>query len=137
MRSLHKEVDSLFDRFFEGEPSWWGRPFETGVVPPVESYVKDGTLFVRVDLPGIEAKDVELSFEGDHLLIKGERKFEREEKGEHGYREVRYGRFERTIPLPEGVDPDTLKASYKDGVLEVTMSAPKGPETKKVPIDVH
>jgi HSP20 family protein len=135
MRSLHKDIDDLFGRFFDGEPNWWGRA--AGVVPAVESYVKDGKLFVRVDLPGIEPKDVELSFEGDHLVIKGERKFEREEKGEQAYREVRYGSFERTIGLPDGIDPSTVKATYKDGVLEVTMGAPKGPKVKKVPIDVH
>jgi HSP20 family protein len=135
MRGFHREIDDLFGRFFD-EPAWWGRG-EAGVVPAVESYVKDGKVFVRVDLPGIDPKEVELSFERDCLLIKGERKLEREEKGEHGYREVRYGSFERTVGLPEGIDPGTVKATYKDGVLEVTMDAPKGPEVKKVPIDVH
>jgi HSP20 family protein len=137
LTTLHKEIDDLFRGFFDEEPAWWGRPFETGMIPAVESFVEDGTLFVRADLPGIDPKDVELSIEGDHLTIKGERKLEREKKGEHGYREVRYGRFERTIEVPDGVDPDTVKATYKDGVLEITMKTPKGLEPKKVPIAIH
>lgn len=136
LTTLHKEIDDLFGHFFGEEPGWW-RPFEAGMLPAVESFVKDGTMFVRMDLPGIDPKDVELSIEGDHLTVKGERKFEREKKGDLGYREVSYGRFERTVGVPAGVNPDTVKATYKDGVLEVTMKAPKGLETKKVPIAVH
>ena len=134
--TFHREIDQLFDRFF-GDEGWWGKPLEGVALPAVESFVRDGNIVVRADLPGIEPKDVELSVEGDHLTIKGERKVEHEEKGEHLYREVSYGRFERVLPLPAGVDPETVKATYKDGVLEVTMKAPKGLEPKKVPITVH
>ena len=58
-------------------------------------------------------------------------------KGEPHYREVSYGRFERTVALPEGVDADSVKATYHDGVLEITMNAPKTMVPKKVPITVH
>ena len=93
---------------------------------------------MRADLPGIDPKNVELAVEGHRLAIRGERrsKEEREEK-DYVYREVGYGRFERYVDLPEGVDPEGIKATYHDGVLEVTMKAPKEMVAKKVPITVH
>jgi HSP20 family protein len=135
---LHRELDALFARFFgEGErrETW---PWDTGLLPAVESFVRGDELVVRADLPGIDPKHVELAVEGDRLTIKGERKMVDEGKrGDEFYREVSYGRFERTIALPTGVDADSVKAAYHDGVLEVTMKAPKGTATKKVPITVH
>lgn len=110
----------------------------TSLVPSVESFVRDGQLVVRADLPGIDPKDVEVSLEGSRLTLKGERKSMHEEtKAEMVHREVSYGRFERSIRLPAGVDPESINASYKDGVLEVTMKAPAGLTSKKVPITVH
>ena len=134
---LHTEFDDLFARFF-GEEPWGVRPWETGLLPAVESFVRGDELVVRADLPGIDPKNVELAVEGDRLTIKGERKMVDEGKrGNEFYREVSYGRFERTITLPTGVDAESIKAAYHDGVLEVTMKAPKGMATKKVPITVH
>ena len=134
---LHREIDDLFAHFFGEEEGWWTRPWETGV-PAVESFVRGDELVVRADLPGIDPKLVELAVEGDRLTIRGERKVMDEGKrGEAFYREVSYGRFERTMALPAGVDADSVKATYHDGVLEVTMKAPKGVAAKKVPITVH
>lgn len=137
--TLHSEIDDLFARFFgEGERSWMMHPWETGLMPAVESFVRGDELVVRADLPGIDPKHVELAVEGDRLTIKGERKVMDEGKrGDEFYREVSYGRFERTIALPAGVDAESVKASYHDGVLEVTMKVPKEMATKRVPITVH
>ena len=135
LSSLHDDIDRFFSRFLGEdvrEPSTRG----PNLVPAVDSFVKNGDLVVRADLPGIEPKDVELSVEDDRLLIKGERNTVHEEK-DGGYREVSYGRFERSVRLPRGVDPESIKASYKDGVLEVTVKLPKELEPKKVPISVH
>ena len=138
MLPLHREIDDLFARFFGEEGPWVVRPWETGMLPAVESFVRGDELVVRADLPGIDPKHVELAVEGDRLTIKGERKVMDEGKrGDEFYREVSYGRFERTIALPTGVDADSVKATYHDGVLEVTMKAPKGVAAKKVPITVH
>ena len=138
LSTLHRDIDDLFARFFGEEEHWWMRPFETGTVPAIESYLRGDELVVRADLPGIDPKEVELAVEGDRLTIKGERKKVEEKKRENEfYREVSYGRFERTVALPPGVDPDTVKAAYHDGVLEITMKAPKGFVSKKVPITVH
>ncbi len=133
LTSLHTEFDDLVARFFgEREPMW---PIAS---PAIESFVRGDELVIRADLPGIDPKDVELAIEGHHLVMRGERraKEERKEK-DFFFREVGYGRFERMIGLPEGIDADTIKATYHDGVLEVAMKMPKGVEAKKVPITVH
>jgi len=137
LTTLHKDFDDLLGRFFgdeEGMPTRW--PEMT--LPKIESFRRDDELVVRADLPGVDPKKVELAIERDHLVIRGEReaKEERKEKDYH-YREVSYGRFERVIELPAGVDAESVKATYHDGVLEVTMKAPKDAAPKKVPITVH
>ncbi len=138
LSTLHHEIDDLFERFF-GEPErWFAHPWETHLFPIVESFIRGEELVVRADLPGIDPKHVELAVERDRLTIKGERKLVDEGKrGEEFYREVSYGRFERIIALPAGVDADSVQATYHDGVLEITMKAPKGIAAKKVPITVH
>ena len=138
LSTLHHEIDDLFARFFGDEDWRWMRPTETGFAPAVESFLRGEELVVRADLPGIDPKGVELAVEGDRLTIKGERRMVDEGKRTDGfYREVSYGRFERTLRLPAGVDAESIKATYHDGVLEVTMKAPKGLTSKKVPITVH
>ena len=138
LSTLHRDIDDLFSRFFGEEEGWWTRPFEAGVAPAVESFLRGDELVVRADLPGIDPKNLELAVEGTRLTIKGERKkVEEEKRANEFYREVSYGRFERSVALPDGVDPDTVKAAYHDGVLEITMKAPKDFVAKKVPITVH
>lgn len=137
---LHRDVDDIFNRFFGTEeewlPAWRTTAFPT--MPTVESYVRDGELIVRADLPGIDPKEVEVAVEGHRLLLRGERKAKEERKEkDYFYREVAYGRFERAVELPEGIDTDSIKATYHDGVLEIKMKAPKEMVAKKVPITVH
>ena len=135
LRGFYGELDDVFERFLGTE---LGRraPNGTPFVPAIESFLRDDKLVVRADLPGIDPKQVDLQVEADRLTIRGERKATREDAN-RGYREVTYGRFERTVQLPSGIDPDTIKATYKDGVLEVTMDTPKSLVSKKVDIAVH
>jgi HSP20 family protein len=125
---LHRDIDSLFATVFGG-----GAP-ETASdwTPHVESWTKDDTVHVRVDLPGIDPKAVDVSVEDDVLTRRGERKSEHDDAA---YHEVRYGRFERRLRVPEGTDPAAIKATYANGVLEITIPVPK-PETRKLKIDV-
>lgn len=136
LSTFHKEVDDLFARFFGEEDRWLTRPLTVPVAPAVETFVRNGEFVVRADLPGIDPKNVELAVEGNRLTIKGERKEVSEDK-ERYYREVSFGRFERMLELPPGVDAESIKATYHEGVLEVTMKAPKELAHKKVPITVH
>jgi HSP20 family protein len=99
--------------------------------PAVEVLEKGDKLVVRAEVPGVSKDDVSIDVTDDVLTIQGERRQESEDRGEGFYRSERaYGRFLRTIPLPEGTDPDKAEARFKDGVLEVTLPAPKR-ETKR------
>lgn len=111
---------------------------EEEVMPAVESFVKNGNLVIRADVPGLEPKDIEISVLHDVLTIKGERKAEKEVK-EKDYvrREVSYGAFERRMSLPEGAAADKIQASFKNGVVEVSIPIPKGIEGKKIPLQVE
>lgn len=140
MRSLADEMDRLFDDFF----GWSGlsRRSQPGLTsslrgwgggqglwqPQVEVREKDGKLLVHADLPGLKKEDVHVEVHDNALILEGERRQEHEQKEEGFYRSERsYGRFYRAIPLPEGVNPDQAQASFKDGVLEVSIPVPERP----------
>ena len=125
---LHRDIDALFDGVFGSRdvaPA-------TDWTPRVDTFVKDDTLVVRADLPGVDPKEVDISLEGNVLTVSGERKAEHEDAD---YREVSYGRFERRIRVPNGTDAEKITAKYTNGVLEVTVPLPK-PATRKVPVEV-
>ncbi len=102
------------------------------------SFVQNGNLVVRADLPGIDPKEVEISVLGNVLTIKGERKQKKEVKAEdYIRREVFYGSFERRMTLPEGAATDKIKAQFKDGVVEITMPVAKEVGARKIPLEVE
>jgi HSP20 family protein len=124
--------ESRFPRFFEEFEE-----AEEEITPPIESYVKNGQLVVRADVPGLDPKDIEVSVVHDILSIKGERKSEKEVKKEdYLRRELCYGAFERRLTLPEGAATDKVKASFKNGVVEITIPLAKEVAAKKVPLEV-
>jgi HSP20 family protein len=122
---------SRFPRFFEGLE-------EEEIMPPIESYIRDGNLVIRADVPGLEPKDIEISVLHDVLTIKGERNAEKEVK-EKDYlrREVSYGAFERRMSLPPGTAADKIKATFKNGVIEVSIPVPKELEGKTIPLEAE
>lgn len=122
---------------------YFDRMFETAAAPApirVEEFVDDKTLVIRAEMPGVDPeKDVEVSISDGVLHISAERQEKEEHKDKNRYRsEFRYGSFTRNVPLPEGVKEEDIKASYKDGVLEVRTPMPEavtaGTEKKKLPI---
>ncbi len=105
--------------------------------PQVEAFRRGDNLVIRADIPGVEKDDVHVEIENDMLTISGERKEEHEENRGGYYRSERsYGQFYRAIPLPEGVNAEKCDASFKDGVLEVTLPAPRTEERKTKRIQV-
>lgn len=106
--------------------------------PQVELFQRGDRLVVRADLPGIRKEDVHVELENDVLTISGERREEQEENREGFYRtERRYGQFQRAIPLPEGVSGEQCEATYKDGVLEVTLPMPRQEERRGRKIEIR
>src|SRR3970282_2484793 len=99
--------------------------------PTIEVFEKDNGLVTKVDLPGLKKEDVKVEVTHSRLTISGERKREVEEKKKDVYRSEReYGSFYRAVPLPEGVKLEDVKATFSDGVLEVSIPLPAKPETK-------
>src|SRR5437762_3599151 len=134
--SLMRRFTEEMDRVFQGAG---GRREELALwSPAVEVTEHDGKLEVVADLPGIKESDVKVEVTDEGLVIQGERKREHEEKREGYYRSERsYGQFYRLIPLPEGIDPRNANASFNDGVLEITMPAPKREERKSRRLEIH
>jgi HSP20 family protein len=139
---LRSEVERLFDDFAVGP---WRSPFRRGVfdiepfrhgeiswnkVPAVDVAETAKGYEITAELPGIDEKDIEVKYADGTLTIKGEKKDEKEEKKENYYLSERsYGAFQRSFRVPEGVDPDKVEASFKNGVLTVTL--PKSVEAQK------
>jgi len=137
---MQREMNQLFSRFFgEGEQvgNRWQSP-SASYVPQIESTVRDNTLWVKADLPGIDPKDVEVTVEGNRLTLRGQRKAEHEgaEEG-YGHREVQYGSFVRSFTIPEGVQAEDIQAKYHNGVLELSIPLPAEVLPKKVNIAIE
>ena len=143
MKRFNEEMGNLFEDIGLGRG--WLAPV-TGATdlaqglwsPPVEMFERNNELVLRADLPGLTKDDVKVELSEDGITIEGERKDEQEEKREGYYRSERsYGKFYRRIPLPEGIDPRNANASFHDGVLEITMPAPKREERKSRRLEIH
>ena len=105
--------------------------------PQVETFRRGNNLVIRADIPGVDKDDVHVEIEHDVLTISGERREEHEENRDGYYRsECRYGQFYRAIQLPEGTNADHCEASFKDGVLELTLPAPRQEERRPKRIQI-
>jgi len=138
--ALHREVNRLFDDVFNGfgVPSLAGSSLAGSSLasrsfgwPSVEVVEADGGLRVSAELPGLDEKDVELLVEDGVLTLRGEKRAETTDK-ERGYSERSYGRFERSIALPFAVQEDKAEATFRNGVLTVTLPrAADAPERRR------
>jgi HSP20 family protein len=105
-------------------------------VPPVDVYEDENSIQVRLEVPGVEEKDIDIQLENNLLTVRGERKFEKEEKEENFHRiERRYGSFTRSFTLPTTVNSEGVQADYDKGVL--TIQLPKRAEAKPKQIKVN
>jgi HSP20 family protein len=141
MRRFRNEMDRLFEDFgfsnlarsLPGSdnlgPGLWS--------PQVEMYEREGKLVIRADLPGLNKDEVKVDLTDDAVAIEGERKREYEESKEGHYSSERtYGHFYRRIPLPKGIDVETANATFRNGVLEITMAAPEAKERKARKLEI-
>lgn len=132
MTELHREMERLFDQLSR----WTGMPMVhermVGTFSPsIDVQETDDEVRITAELPGLERKDVELSFEGNCLMLKGEKSEHKEHKeGMYFSRERYYGSFSRMIPIPCEVHADKIDATFKNGVLSVRM--PKTDEAKRL-----
>ena len=131
---LREEMDDLFARFFEDWPlarafrggRWW---------PAVDMVDEVDKLLIKAELPGLDKDDIDITVEGNTLIISGQKKEQAEEKGRDYYcAERRYGSFRRELPLPSGVDTDKIEASYRDGVLNLTLPKTERAKGKRIEI---
>src|SRR5689334_865597 len=114
------------------------RFFETGFVPEMEVFEKNNLLTVRLDAPGLKKEELTVHVAESLLTVAGERKHETEEEKNHWYRQERtYGQFCRTVPLPDGVNPIEVKATFAGGVLEVTVPLRVAAAAAPYKVEVH
>jgi HSP20 family protein len=137
-RSFRSEMDRLFDRFgfpslrrmFEMEPAWRPRSTFSFSAPPIDLSEEEKAYKITAELPGLDAKDVEVSVSDDRLVLKGEKRQEKEEKDKNYYFSERsYGSFERAFELPGSVDREKIAADFSKGVLTITL--PKTAQAQK------
>jgi len=134
LERMRREMDRLWDSFFEGRPSRKVEEVEEWS-PTLDVSETKNDLVVKAEIPGIDPKDIDISLANEMLTIKGEKKQEKEEKEENYHLiERSYGSFARTIRLPREVQSDKISASYKNGILKVTL--PKSEEAKKKEIKI-
>lgn len=128
-RGFRTQLDSLFE-------DWFGRSMGGTLAPRVDVSETPKEIVLKVELPGVDEKDIDVSLSGNQLTIKGEKKSEQEEKkegesaGDDGrvfHRVERsFGAFQRTMTVPFDVEPDKVAADFKDGVLTITLPKPEG-----------
>lgn len=136
--AFRQEMDRMFDDFFGG--GFGLTPFSGGgfmesfgdFSPRVDVTENEKEVRITAELPGLEEKDIDVSLNNDTLTIRGEKKAEKEDKGDNYYRMERsYGSFHRSIPLPTEVNSDQCDATFKNGVLQITLPKVHSKESAK------
>ena len=139
LAQLRRETDSLVERFFRDLWGWSESGFPAmGLLtaPRTDLADSENELTVRMEVPGVDPKDVDIKITNGVLTVRGEKKADKEEKNKnYHYVERQFGSFHRTVQLPSTVDPDKVDAAYKNGVLTITIT--KQPEAKPKRIKVR
>ena len=132
--ALQNRVNSLFRDFNDGESSLT----TTNFIPAVDIYEDEKRIVLKLEVPGIPEKDLDVTVENNTLVVKGERKFEKEEKEENFHRiERRYGSFSRAFTLPTTVETENIDAKYENGVLKLELKKKPEAQPKQIKVNVN
>lgn len=135
LRDLEKGLNRFFDTSYDFLPQKLSK--EAVWSPSLDISEDKNHVTIKADLPGVKQSDIDISVDNNILTIQGQRKHEEEHKDKkHHSLERFYGSFTRSLSLPAYVDADKIKASYKDGVLEVAMPKKEGAKSKQVKVEV-
>jgi len=132
--TLQDRMNRLFPRGKEGQDE---SLTTTAFAPPVDVYEDEHNVTLKIEVPGIDEKDIDVRIENNTLTVHGERKFEKEEK-EENYRRVerQYGSFTRTFTLPNTVNQESVQANYDKGVLKITLAKKAEAKPKQIKVNV-
>jgi len=140
LSALQDRMSRLFQDSAFGPPSVRGgeESLVSGAfVPPVDVYEDDHNIALKMEVPGIDQKDIDIRVENNVLTVRGERKFEKEEKEENFQRvERRYGAFARSFTLPNTVDTENVNADYENGVLKITLAKKAEAKPKQIKVNI-
>jgi len=139
-REMDRMVDDFFDRRMR---PWWperwlGARGGEIVAPAVDVYEEKDEIVVKAELPGMDKHEIQVNISDSELILKGEKKKEEKIEEENYYRcERSYGAFRRTVELPKDVQADKIKASFKNGILEVRLPKTKEAKTREIKVKVE
>src|SRR5947209_9221990 len=136
---LQNQLNRLFQDNYGAQPSGQNDEFlaTSSFVPPVDVYEDEHSVFIRAEVPGIDPNDLDVRVENNLLTLRGERKWNKEEKEENFHRvERRYGSFARSFTLPNTVNTEDVNASYNNGVLEIKLAKRAEAKPKQIKVGV-
>ena len=137
INSLQSEMNRLFNTFFDTPTSGNGEAAARRWIPAMDLVETEDHFVLKADLPGVAEGDVSIELDDNVLTVSGERKVEQEEKREGFHRVERsFGRFRRSLKLPDGVDADAIAATFDKGVLEIRIPKPEARKPRRVEIKV-
>ena len=135
---FHHDVDDLMERLAGGGVTDEAAQRARSWLPAAEGWMENGTYVIQLALPGVDPKDVEVSWMDNVLTVKGERKADHDTMGKDYFvREVAYGAFQRSFELPEGVDAAEVKAKHANGMLEVRVPAPRAAMRRMIEVTAN
>jgi HSP20 family protein len=133
MATLNSRLNQIFADYSRGTDELTS----TGFVPPVDIYEDEHNVTLKLEVPGVSEQDLDIRVENNTLTVRGERRFEKEEKEENFHRiERRYGSFSRSFTLPNTVDSDRVQASYVNGVLSVQIAKKAEAKPKQIKVSI-
>jgi HSP20 family protein len=135
IEQLQRQINQMFERLV---PIDNGEPSALVFMPSAEMEETKDTVLLKLEIPGLEAKDLDISVTEDAVAISGERKSETKTEEDGMFRsELRYGKFQRQIPLPAHIQSDKVQAEYKNGMLTLTLPKVEGEHKKVVKVNVN